>query len=97
MKGSKSVKERKYIVENAEAVYFVSHYIKSCFTDGLNKDYDNLHIIPNAIQRNLSQKPNKNKEVLFIGRLVEEKGCHLYVNAIKSIATKYTDGQYRII
>ena len=66
MKGSKTVNERKNIAENAEAIYFVSHYIKSCFIDGLHKEYNNLHIIPNAIQRNLNQKPNKMKEVLFV-------------------------------
>ena len=38
MKGSITVNERKNIAENAEAVYFVSHYIKNCFIDGLNKD-----------------------------------------------------------
>ena len=97
MKGSKTVNERKNIAENAEAVYFVSHYIKSCFTDGLNQDYDNFHIIPNAIQRTLKQKPNKNKEVLFIGRLVEEKGCHLYVNSIKRIVKKFPEWKFRII
>ena len=97
MKGSKTVNERKNIAENAEAVYFVSHYIKNCFIDGLQKDYNNLHIIPNAIQRNLVQKPNKNKEVLFVGRLVEEKGCHLYVNAIKSIVKRYPEWKFKII
>ena len=69
MKGSKTVNERKNIAENADAVYFCKSLYKNCFMDGLNKDYNNLHIIPNAIQRTLNQKPNKNKEVLFIGRL----------------------------
>ena len=97
MHGSKSVNERINIAKNAEAVYFVSQYIKNCFIDGINKEYKNLYIIPNAIQRNLHQKPNKNKEVLFIGRLVEEKGCHLYVEAIRSIVTKFPDWKFRII
>tara|TARA_Y100001970_G_scaffold124300_1_gene153921 strand:- start:12 stop:1109 length:1098 start_codon:yes stop_codon:yes gene_type:complete len=97
MKGSKTINERKNIAENAEAVYFVSLYIKNCFIDGLHKDYNNLHIIPNGIQRTLDKKPNKNKEVLFIGRLVEEKGCHLYVNAIKSIVKKFPEWKFRII
>tara|TARA_Y100000588_G_scaffold241134_1_gene255008 strand:+ start:850 stop:1947 length:1098 start_codon:yes stop_codon:yes gene_type:complete len=97
MKGSKTIKERKNIAENAEAVYFVSDYIKNCFVDGLDKDYNNFYIIPNAIQRTLNKKPNKNKEVLFIGRLVEEKGCHLYVNAIKSIVKKFPEWKFRIV
>ncbi len=97
MKGSKTVNERKNIAENADAVYFVSHYIKNCFIDGLNKNYNNLHIIPNAIQRTLDQKPNKKKEVLFIGRLVQEKGCHLYVNALRSIVNKFPEWKFRII
>ena len=30
---------------------------------------------PNAIQKKIIKKPEKEKKILFIGRLVPEKGC----------------------
>ena len=97
MKGSKKIKERKNIANNATAVYFVSEYIKECFLDGINEKYANLHIIPNGIQRTLTIQPKKNKEIVFVGRLVKEKGCHLYVKAIKKIVKENPDWQFKII
>ena len=61
MRGSKKVKERILIARNAAAVYFVSEYIKNCFLEGVNYSFDNLYVLPNAIQRNLVEKPIKEK------------------------------------
>ena len=37
---------------------------------------------------NLKKFPKKKKEVLFVGRLVPEKGVHFYVDAIKINCSK---------
>lgn len=97
MKGSKTIKERVFIAKHAAAVYFVSKYIRNCFIEGLSKDFDNLFILPNGIQRKIIKKPKKKKQVLFIGRLVPEKGCHLFVDAIKNIVKNFPDWQFKII
>ena len=97
MKGSKSILQREKIVKNAAKVYFVSNYIKDCFQEGLNKDYKNLHVIPNGIERTAIKQPKKNKEIIFIGRLVPEKGVHLFVNAISNIIKNYPQWTFRII
>ena len=97
MRGSKKIKERIFIAKNAAAVYFVSKYIKHCFLDGINYSFDNLHVLPNAIQRVLVEKPIKEKEVLFVGRLVSSKGCHLYVDAIRELVKNNQDWIFKII
>jgi len=97
MKGSKTVSERISIATEAAAVYFVSEYIRNCFTDGIKQKFDNLHIIPNGIQRRIITQPIKRKEILFIGRLVREKGCHLFINAISNIVKEYPDWKFKII
>ena len=97
MKGSKKMKQREYIAKNAAAVYFVSQYIKDCFLEGLNDNYKNLHVLPNAIQRKIIKKPEKEKKILFIGRLVPQKGCHLFVEAIKEIVKDNKDWTFTII
>ena len=97
MKGSKSIKERIFIANNAAAVYFVSNYIKNCFLDGLNKNFKNLFILPNGIQRRINKQPKKKKQIMFIGRLVPEKGCHLFVEAISEIVKNFPEWQFTII
>ena len=39
----------------------------------------------------------KKKEILFIGRLVPEKGSHLFVKAIRNIVKNYLDWNFTII
>jgi len=97
MKGSKKIKERILIAKNAAGVYFVSEYIKQCFLEGIDYSFDNLHVIPNAIQRILLKKPIKEKEIIFVGRLVSSKGCHLYVDAIREIVKNNPDWVFKII
>ena len=97
MKGSKSIKERVFIATNAAAVYFVSQYIKDCFLEGISQNFQNLFVLPNGIQRRLSIKPNKKKQVLFIGRIVPEKGCHLFVEAIRDIVKIFPEWSFKII
>ena len=97
MRGSKKIKERIFIAKNAAAVYFVSDYIKNCFLEGFDSNFDNLYVLPNAIQRTFAEKPIKEKEILFIGRLVPAKGCHLYVDAIREIVKNNQDWMFKII
>ena len=97
MRGSKRIKERIFIAKNAAAVYFVSEYIKNRFLDDINCSFDNLHVLPNAIQRNLFEPPVKVKEILFVGRLVPSKGCHIFVDAIRELVKKNQDWTFKII
>ena len=97
MKGSKTVKEREYIAETAAAVYFVSNFIKKKFTEGLKNKYKNLYVIYNGVERKHKKLPNKKKEVLFVGRLVPEKGVHIYCDTIKDIACDYNDWKFFLI
>ena len=97
MSGSKTVSQRIYIAKKAAAVYFVSHFIKNRFLEGVNQEFKNLFVLPNGIQRRIRQQPKKKKEVLFIGRLVHEKGSHLFVEAITDIAKNNPEWNFTII
>ena len=97
MKGSKSIKERIYIINNCSAICFVSNYIKNQFLINLNDNTDKLHVIYNGVNLLSKIKYDKEKLVTFVGRLVEEKGAHLFLEATKSLHKKYKNWNFMII
>ena len=97
MKGSKSIEDRKNILEKCAAVFCVSEYIKNQFMDGISFNHQKVHVLYNGVERKIKKFPKKKKEILFVGRLVKEKGVDLYVEVIKSIANKYPDWSFGLI
>ena len=97
MKGSKTIQEREEILNNASGIYFVSNFIKNKFTEGLKNNNKNLYVINNGIERKHKILPLKKKEILFVGRLVPEKGPDIFVKSIQTIAEKYKDWKFLII
>jgi glycosyltransferase involved in cell wall biosynthesis len=45
----------------------------------------------------LHKQPKKNKEIAFVGRLVQEKGVHVFIQSIRSLVKKYPEWKFRII
>ena len=97
MKGSKSIKEREKILEKCAAIFCVSEFIKEKFLDGINKKVEKIHVLYNGVDRKIKSFPKKKKEVLFVGRLVPEKGVHFYVEAVKAIAHKHPEWSFGLI
>ena len=97
MKGSKSIKERENILAKCAAIFCVSEFIKKKFLDGINENFQKVHVLYNGIERKLKTFPIKKKEILFVGRLVIEKGVHFYVDAIHNIAQKYPEWSFGLI
>ena len=97
MKGSKSIKERENILEKSAAIFCVSEFVKQKFLEGINQNFQKVHVLYNGVERKLKRFPKKRKEVLFVGRLVPEKGVHFYVEAVKTVAHKYPDWTFGLI
>lgn len=97
MKGSKLVKDRENILEKCAAVFCVSEYIKNRFIDGITIYNKKVHVLHNGVDRKIKRFPKKKKEILFVGRLVSEKGVDLYVEVIKSIAFDNPDWNFGLI
>ncbi len=97
MNGSKSIKDRENLLKKCTAIFCVSKYIRALFLEGITKNYDNVHVLYNGVSRKLKKFPFKKKEVIFVGRLVKEKGAHIYVNSIKSIAHHYPEWDFGLI
>ena len=97
MKGAKSKLERKELIFDCAAIFCVSEFIRNQFLDGLDGNCKNVFVLHNGVERKLTKFPKKKKEVLYVGRIVPEKGVDLYVDAIKSLAPKFTDWSFNLI
>ncbi len=97
MKGSITVSDRKKIIQNASGVIFVSEFLKKKFLNGIDKDNKNLYVLPNSLDKNYNVRKNKEKNILFVGRLVEEKGPKLFVEVVKDIAENYPKWKFIIV
>ena len=97
MNGSKSIKDRENLLEKCTAIFCVSKYIRNLFLDGISKNYKKVHVLYNGVDKKLKKFPKKKKEILFVGRLVPEKGVHHYIDCVKLIADSYTDWSFGLI
>ncbi len=99
MKGSKTIKERYFLLQNAKIIYCVSKYIKKRFISGLEKNeyLTKVKVLYNGVERTLNKFPFKDKEILFVGRIVKEKGVDIYVKAVEILAKNHPDWKFSIV
>ena len=91
MKGSKTVNERSYILENVEKIIFVSKWTQKRFF--INLDKRNIHkteIIYPSINK-IKKLKKKKRYITFIGRLNETKGYDIFKKSIIKILDNYPE------
>ena len=97
MKGSKSIDQRTNLLEKCSAVFCVSKFVKKQFLNGVLVGSHKVHVLYNGVESQRKDFPKKKKEVLFVGRLVYEKGAKLYADVVKSIATDFPDWNFGLL
>ncbi len=97
MRGSKSTLERNKLLEKVDKVICVSNFIKKKFLNDIKDYHDKVTVLYNGIERQLVHFPKKKKQIAYVGRIVKEKGVHLYTKAVKQIAHKFKEWEFLII
>ena len=91
MRGSATKKERIFIAENCDYIYFVSMWVKDKFFEGLPyKHRNNCEILYPAIKP-LKKFPKKEKLIIFCGKLNSSKGYDIFGESVIKILDKYKD------
>ncbi len=94
MNGSKTVDERKYLINNLDRIVFNSEWSKDKFINGLDnldRESPKLIIIKQSIDK---KKININKKlniIIFVGKLNSAKGYDLFGKSIIPILDKYKE------
>lgn len=97
MIGSKTVKERKNLLEDCDKILCVSNFIRNLFLKGIKFNREKVVVLHNGVNRKLKSFPKKKKEVLFVGKINKDKGVHLYVEAIKQIFQEHKNWRFSVI
>ena len=92
LRGSKTVEEKKYLLEHCDELIFVSNYVKKKF-------YENLinilpikgHVVYPAINYGNLKYTEKKNIITFCGKLNKSKGYNIFGSAVIKILNKYKD------
>ncbi len=90
----------KYVIKRSDAIVVVSDAIKKELTSVTRHD-NRIHVIPMGVDlqnRFVSGKSKKHiKSILFVGRLIKQKGADCLISAFSSVIKKHPDANLTII
>ena len=100
MNGSKSLSERRYILNNVDKIIFNSEWSRNRFFLGLNEKnllLDKSIICYQSTNKTQINFKNKKKIITFVGKLNKAKGFDIFGNTIIKILDKYKDWKAYVI
>jgi glycosyltransferase involved in cell wall biosynthesis len=90
IRGSKSINERMFILENTSKIFFVSKWTMHKFFEGLPfKNKSNCEILYPSINKVKKFNKKKKNQIIFTGKLNSSKGYDLFGEAVIKILNKY--------
>ncbi len=100
MTGSKSVSDRKFLLNNCYKIIFNSNWSKKRFLQGMHNKFVNseklIVVFQSANKTSLNLKKKK-KWITFVGKLNRSKGYDIFGSAIIKILNKYPDWKALVI
>lgn len=75
MRGCRAPAERTKVLGRAAAVFCVSGFVRARFLDGVRGDAAKVHVLHNAIDVDTMPVAQKRPLILYVGRVIEEKGA----------------------
>jgi glycosyltransferase involved in cell wall biosynthesis len=91
LRGSKTLSEKKYILENCDKILFVSQWVHNKFFSNLNQYFDNKCIVIYPAIKKINFFAKKKKIITFVGKLNSSKGYNLFLPAVVRILNKHKD------
>jgi glycosyltransferase involved in cell wall biosynthesis len=97
-----SPRERNSLASSYDGIICCSEYIRSVTVAGLANEYhDRVHVVQNGVDLDQFDAISQNKQskitILFIGRVVPEKGIHVLIDAVIDLNSKGYDFNVRIV
>ena len=100
MNGSKSIRDRIFLLKSCYRIIFNSNWSKKRFLEDMNSDAINsekLLVIHQSASKNIIDIKNKKKIITFVGKLNLSKGYDLFGKAIIRILNKYKNWKAYVV
>lgn len=98
MTGSRSVVERRWLLAATAAIVCVSDFIRRCFLDGIaDASVERVHVIHTGVGTNSDVPARKTRRVVFVGRIVPDKGVLELVRALARVLPRHPDWSAEVI
>ncbi|MHB8849435.1 MAG: glycosyltransferase family 4 protein, partial [Burkholderiales bacterium] len=94
MKGLQKIAQRQQAADRSAAIYCVSEYIRQRFIAGLTRSQDKVHVVHNGIDTKNTPHAAKEKIILYVGRIIQEKGALPLSIAYTQIASYLPDWKF---
>lgn len=97
MDGSRSVAERRRLLERSTAIVCVSDFVRQCFLDGIVHPLSGrVHVMHTGVPRPPAF-PAKDNRIVYVGRVIPEKGVQELVQALSRVLPGHPDWSAEII
>jgi glycosyltransferase involved in cell wall biosynthesis len=96
MDGLRTPRERAELLGRASMIYCLSDYIRSRFVHSVPGPLERIVVLPNGVMP-LPAHQHRQQSILFVGRLIPEKGVEELFAALRQIAPELPDWQAIII
>ena len=100
MTGSKSLNERKYLVDICEKIIFNSLWSKKRFLENISSgsiSSEKLIVIFQSASKNVINFKSKKKWITFVGKLNRSKGYDIFGSSVIKVLKKYKDWKAIVI
>ncbi|OYY56229.1 MAG: hypothetical protein B7Y53_02240, partial [Halothiobacillus sp. 28-55-5] len=99
IRGLKTVAERMMVLNRADYVVCVSDFLRDRFCNGVPSSLcKNVFVIPNTLDFSYFDTWTiKQKEILFVGRLIHDKGVIPLIHALQLVLPKFPEWSARFI
>ncbi len=98
MDGSRSIAERRRLLARCNAIVCVSDFIRRCFLDGIDGPHSGRAVVIHTGVHAPDLFPqNKEKTIVFVGRIVSDKGVLELVEALARVLPRHREWTAEII
>jgi glycosyltransferase involved in cell wall biosynthesis len=97
MRQGASHRARAHILARAQAVYCVSAFVRARFLDGLDDPEGKVHVVHPGVRRTLDRPPEKERLILYVGRVVEGKGVDHLIEALLNVLPRHPEWRAELV